>query len=151
MESVLASLREARDALRAGTRGAHALKSVEAAMLILETTGDKELWKVNMSQALEERERRQSFASSTMEKDEGIRRWLIELVSPEDRDDDTKSMNTYETSSEDSSVMSGSFRAVDTSHDAQRMLIDLNWTWDVDVFDELSGGNSLSMLFTHLG
>ena len=123
-------------------------------MEVLEANGQAEMWKVDMSAALQKRggraaldpavpaarlasvarrlsgrgfgsragtERRHSFASQTTDKDEGIRRWLIELVSPAEHDDlRVKSASGEDTASDDSSALtSASFHSMDTSHEAR--------------------------------
>lgn len=171
MESALAQLRSAAASLRVSRRAPTALKSIESVMSLLETTAEPELWRVDMRTALQQRERRGSFASSTTAAggaaDDGVRRWLIDLISPAQRDsndadeyDDGKSAagggkfvpGGSDTLSDESSALGSSMRArsLDTTDEAKRMLCELSWSWDVDVFDELSGGNAFALLFTHL-
>lgn len=54
-------------------------------MALLETTSGPEAWHVDLSAALQQRERRHSFATSEAEHD-GIRRWLVDMVSPDQVD-----------------------------------------------------------------
>ena len=158
METALSDLRGAMATLREGGSPGAALGALESAMRLLEKDAST-LWQVDVEAALKLREKRRGPAKTSLAEDsEAVRdgataRWLTYLVGAIDKSRPVDPSNTSFSDSHVSDSSSPGLRASkfkDTSHEAQSMLLELSWDWDVDVFDELSSGCSLSRLFLSL-
>ena len=151
------SLRRNKD--REGAEGSRkaALHSLQLVLQLLESESSSGLWNVDIAGALM-RKRGTSITESDCEDDDAARHtrlWLMDLVAPTAKQRDAAAADTEvaSTASGDSSFSAGRSSVnpgLQTQSEALQMLHELSWEWDVDVFDELSGGCCLSFLFIHL-